>query len=62
MKYFSAQAGRMVLGIDLGDRKSEYVLLDESGTEMESGGISAIEKWMRILFENTERCRVVMEL
>ena len=44
MKDFSAQADGMVLGIDLGDRKSEYVLLVESGTEVESGGISTAEK------------------
>ena len=62
MKNFSVQAEGKVLGIDLGDRKSEYVLIDEQGEELEWGKILTDTSRMRLLLETAERCRVVIEV
>ena len=62
MRDCNAKAEGFVLGLDLGDRKSHYALLDESGQVVEEGWIQTNQKWMRSLFVNSPQSRVVMEV
>ena len=62
MRDCNAVAEGMVLGLDLGDKKSHYSLLDERGTVVEEGTISTNPKWVASLFGNIPKSRVVMEV
>ena len=62
MKDCNSVADGMVLGLDLGDKKSHYSLLDESGTVVEEGSIPTSGKWVESLFGNVAKSRVVLEV
>jgi transposase len=62
MKDCNVSGEGFVLGLDLGDRKSHYALLDGEGRVVEEGAIGTTEKWMRSLFSNVPESRVVMEV
>jgi len=62
MKDCNAKADGFVLGLDLGDRKSHYALLDERGEVVEEGSVRTDQKWIRSLFANVPESRVVMEV
>jgi transposase len=62
MKDCNAKADGFVLGLDLGDKKSHYALLDERGKVVEEGAVRTNREWIRSLFTNIPRSRVVMEV
>lgn len=62
MKDCNAKAEGFVLGLDLGDRKSHYALLNEEGEVVEEGSVGTNQKWIRSLFVNVPKSRVVMEV
>jgi transposase len=62
MKHCSVQAEGFVLGLDLGDRKSHYALLNPGGEVVEEGSVPTTEQWMGSLFDNVPVGRVVMEV
>jgi len=62
MEDCNVTAEGFVLGLDLGDRKSHYALLDAKGKVVEEGAVGTTEKWMRSLFSNVPQSRVVMEV
>ena len=62
MKDCNAKSEGFVLGLDLGDRKSHYALLDEQGKVVEQGAVRTNRQWIRSLFSNIPNSRVVMEV
>jgi transposase len=62
MKDCNAKTEGFVLGLDLGDRKSHYALLDEQGKVVEQGAVRTNRQWIRSLFSNIPNSRVVMEV
>ena len=62
MKDCSAGRDGYVLGLDLGDRKSRYVLLNERGVAVEEASVPTKAKWLETLFEEIPKSRVVMEV
>lgn len=51
----------LTIGIDLGDRKSNYCVLDDSGEVVSEGKIQTTEAGFRRQFEHLERARIVIE-
>lgn len=62
MKDCNAKADGFVMGLDLGDRKSHYALLNERGEVVEEGAVRTDQKWIGSLFANIPESRVVMEV
>ena len=62
MKDCNAKTEGFVLGLDLGDRRSHYALLDEQGEVVEQGAVRTNRQWIRSLFTNIPQSRVVMEV
>lgn len=50
-----------VVGIDLGDKRSTYNVLDLNGTSVGEGAVSTNSDALRMLFSGTQRMRIVME-
>ena len=50
-----------VVGIDLGDKRSTYNVLDPNGTSVGEGAVSTNSDALRMLFSGTQRMRIVME-
>ena len=61
MKQCIASEPRMVMGLDLGDRKSCYVVVDRDGVIVEEGWVKTEPTMVREFFDRWEDCRVVME-
>ena len=59
----TATAGSVsgVVGLDLGDKKSRYHLLDRSGKSVGEGSVATHADALRILFSGTEKKRIVIE-
>lgn len=53
---------RLTIGIDLGDRRSRYCVLDESGEVLWEGSVATTPKAMREQFGALHRSRVVIEV
>ena len=61
MKKCSANEVKKVMGLDLGDRKSCYLVVDEEGVIGAEGQERTEAGSLRRLFEQWAGCRVVME-
>jgi transposase len=61
MKKCSASEAKKVMGLDLGDRKSCYLVVDSEGEIVGEGSVATEPKQVELLFEQWKGCRVVME-
>lgn len=61
MKKCNASEPKMVIGIDLGDRKSCYLAVDAEGEIVTEGSVATDRKRLELFFEQWKGCRVVME-
>jgi transposase len=52
---------RLTVGLDLGDRVSHFVVLDESGEVVEQGQVATREEALRRRFRGRARMRIAME-
>lgn len=62
MRDCNAQTEGFVLGLDLGDRRSHYAVMDQRGQVVEESSVPTTQKWMKSLFDNVPVGRVVMEV
>src|SRR5438445_2204951 len=53
---------RMTIGLDLGDRASDYCILDEEGTIVEEGRLTTTQAGLRQRFAALARVRIAMEV
>ncbi|MFZ0426557.1 MAG: transposase [Acidobacteriota bacterium] len=61
MKKCSAKRAKKVMGLDLGDRKSCYLVVDEEGVIVAEAEVRTEAGELRRLFESWQGCRVVLE-
>lgn len=61
MKQCNAKGNGMVMGLDLGDRKSCYLVIDPDGVVVEEGQVATEGVRLRKWFKGWKGCRVVME-
>jgi len=62
MRKSTAQTFRMVAGLDLGDRYSQFCILDPDGEVVEEGRIATTQQALRRKFEGAEPMLVVSEV
>jgi hypothetical protein len=62
MRKSTAQTFRMVAGLDLGDRYSQFCILDPDGEVVEEGRIATTKQALRRKFEGAEPMLVVLEV
>ena len=53
---------RLTVGIDLGDKKSEYFVIDEEGTEVVQGSVKTTPAAFMEAFGEMARCRIAIEV
>ena len=56
-----SKVGMKTMGLDLGDRFSHFVVLDEDGQVLEEGRVATREKALRQRFSGCERMRIALE-
>jgi len=56
-----ARAGKLTVGIDLGDRTSRYCILNEEGEVLFEGSVATTKSGMNQVFGGMPRCRIAME-
>jgi len=61
MKKYSKERPEFCIGLDLGDKKSYVVVLDQEGEVIEEGRVATTSKGLQKMFSGVERSRVAME-
>ncbi len=54
--------GPITIGLDLGDSKSRYCVLDEEGTKQAEGSVGTTKKALTEKFAGLGRCRIALEV
>jgi transposase len=62
MEHSISSTNRMTVGIDLGDRRSHYVVMDAAGEVIEEGQLATRPAAFRQRFASMARARVVLEV
>ena len=52
----------LTIGLDLGDKKSRYCILDSYGEIVKEDSVSTTQSGMRELFSRVPRCRLALEV
>src|SRR5262250_2058912 len=60
-KFSSAIPSKMTIGLDLGDRYSNFYTLDRAGENLESGRVQTTQSALEKRFGSGEAARVVIE-
>jgi len=60
-RFGSGMAGKMTIGLDLGDRHSYFYSLDSAGENLESGRVQTTRSALEKRFRSCEAARVVIE-
>lgn len=61
MEQYSKGIPNRTIGLDLGDRKSQWCLLDKNGEVIERGVVATKQEALRVCFQRWSKSRVVME-